>query len=283
MLHLRARNYFPNLGTFLSLDPFEGTRSRPMSLNGYSYVEGNVPNRTDPSGMTDTVIRNWPGDGGFGGASASGGDVIGALIYAIGYYVINNLPSVDLTGALNNFIGATQALPENWNQDLQRADLQCESYVNAALNILVRHGEEFKVWADGGRHPDLDDNLDNRLTIPLDQVVVQRVQGDSYYHLTYDGAIIGTPQPSTLNVTFGLITWEAAFHVYIEHRGLARDTYHAFYGVNINEFQRKLDIGNSKYRNHFPVYGLSIADIPALASQVYALVVGAKVSPRDNG
>jgi RHS repeat-associated protein len=50
MLHLRARNYFPNLGTFLSLDPFEGTRSRPLSLNGYSYVEGNVPNWTDPTG-----------------------------------------------------------------------------------------------------------------------------------------------------------------------------------------------------------------------------------------
>jgi RHS repeat-associated protein len=55
MLHLRARNYFPNLGTFLSLDPFEGTHSRPMSLNGYSYVEGNVPNWTDPSGMQTEI------------------------------------------------------------------------------------------------------------------------------------------------------------------------------------------------------------------------------------
>jgi RHS repeat-associated protein len=62
MFHLRARNYFPNLGTFLSLDPFEGTRSRPMSLNGYSYVEGNVPNWTDPSGL-QTTQTNEGGNG----------------------------------------------------------------------------------------------------------------------------------------------------------------------------------------------------------------------------
>jgi RHS repeat-associated protein len=54
ILHLRARNYSPTLGVFTSLDPFEGTRSRPMSLNGYAYVEGNVPNWTDPSGLQTT-------------------------------------------------------------------------------------------------------------------------------------------------------------------------------------------------------------------------------------
>jgi hypothetical protein len=34
----------------MSLDPFEGVRDRAMSLNGYSWVEGNVPNAVDPSG-----------------------------------------------------------------------------------------------------------------------------------------------------------------------------------------------------------------------------------------
>ncbi len=47
----RARYYNPALAIFPSLDPFEGTIGRPMSLNGYSYVEGNTPNRTDPTGM----------------------------------------------------------------------------------------------------------------------------------------------------------------------------------------------------------------------------------------
>ncbi len=50
-LFLRARYYNPGLGVFPSLDPFEGSMGRPMSLNGYSWVEGNVLNKTDPSGM----------------------------------------------------------------------------------------------------------------------------------------------------------------------------------------------------------------------------------------
>ena len=51
LLYLRARHYNPTMGMMLSLDPFEGVTERPMSLNGYSYVEGNPVNWTDPSGM----------------------------------------------------------------------------------------------------------------------------------------------------------------------------------------------------------------------------------------
>ena len=51
LLYLRARYYAPSLGVFTGLDPFEGMAQRPMSLNGYSWVEGNVPNRVDPSGF----------------------------------------------------------------------------------------------------------------------------------------------------------------------------------------------------------------------------------------
>ncbi len=54
-LYLRARYYDPSIGVFNSLDPFEGLVARPMSLNGYSWVEGNVPNMVDPSGLT----INW--------------------------------------------------------------------------------------------------------------------------------------------------------------------------------------------------------------------------------
>lgn len=46
-----ARHLSPGLGVWLSLDPFEGVMDHPMSLNGYNWVEGNVPNRTDASGM----------------------------------------------------------------------------------------------------------------------------------------------------------------------------------------------------------------------------------------
>jgi RHS repeat-associated protein len=46
----RARYMNPILGTFVSLDPFEGAPDDPMSLNGYGYVAGNPANWTDPSG-----------------------------------------------------------------------------------------------------------------------------------------------------------------------------------------------------------------------------------------
>ena len=56
-LYLRARHYNPSLGVFPSLDPFEGTMQRPMSLNGYSWVEGNTPNMVDPTGMA--MVDIW--------------------------------------------------------------------------------------------------------------------------------------------------------------------------------------------------------------------------------
>jgi len=50
LVYLRARYYDPNVGVFASLDPFEGVHNRPMSVNGYSWVEGNVANWSDPTG-----------------------------------------------------------------------------------------------------------------------------------------------------------------------------------------------------------------------------------------
>ena len=58
LVYLRARHYAPSLGIFPSLDPFEGIPSRPMSLNGYSWVEGNVINSTDASGKFAQILSN---------------------------------------------------------------------------------------------------------------------------------------------------------------------------------------------------------------------------------
>jgi len=55
LVYLRARYYDPNVGVFASLDPFEGMNNRPMSMNGYSWVEGNVANWSDASGMTPCI------------------------------------------------------------------------------------------------------------------------------------------------------------------------------------------------------------------------------------
>lgn len=58
----RARHLHPGLATWLSLDPFEGTVQRPMSLNGYSWVEGNTPNRVDSSGELSCGCRQYIND-----------------------------------------------------------------------------------------------------------------------------------------------------------------------------------------------------------------------------
>jgi len=50
MYYLRARYYNPAFGAFVSRDPYAGTAARAMSLNGYSWVEGNPVMNTDPSG-----------------------------------------------------------------------------------------------------------------------------------------------------------------------------------------------------------------------------------------
>jgi RHS repeat-associated protein len=56
LVHLRARYYNPAVGIFPSLDPFEGMAGRPMSLNGYSWVEGNAVNAGDPSGLSSQCL-----------------------------------------------------------------------------------------------------------------------------------------------------------------------------------------------------------------------------------
>ena len=55
LVYLRARHYRPANGTFVSRDPFEGTMARPMSRNGYSWVEGRVADGRDPSGKRMSV------------------------------------------------------------------------------------------------------------------------------------------------------------------------------------------------------------------------------------
>ena len=51
LVYLRERYYNPLTGTFVSQDPAEGSFNNPLSLNRYSYVQGNPVNLTDPSGL----------------------------------------------------------------------------------------------------------------------------------------------------------------------------------------------------------------------------------------
>jgi RHS repeat-associated protein len=50
LVYLRARYYQPEVGRFISKDPFPGFDTSPQTLNAYSYVENDAVNRTDPTG-----------------------------------------------------------------------------------------------------------------------------------------------------------------------------------------------------------------------------------------
>ena len=54
---LRARYLKPIQGRFISQDPWLGDLGRPQSLNGWSYVENNPINLTDPSGLFPEYCR----------------------------------------------------------------------------------------------------------------------------------------------------------------------------------------------------------------------------------
>jgi RHS repeat-associated protein len=83
-VYLRAQYYTPSLGVFPSLDPFEGMSDRPMSLNGYAWVEGNTPNRVDPAGRcadnptdgSSAVSLTCGGGGGLAGGRGTPSNVI---------------------------------------------------------------------------------------------------------------------------------------------------------------------------------------------------------------
>ena len=50
LLYLRARYYNPALRTFMGRDSWSGNARKPQSMNGWSYVENNPVNLTDPTG-----------------------------------------------------------------------------------------------------------------------------------------------------------------------------------------------------------------------------------------
>jgi len=51
LINLRARNYQPITGQFLTTDPLQGVTGTPTHNNPYHYTDNNPGNRVDPSGM----------------------------------------------------------------------------------------------------------------------------------------------------------------------------------------------------------------------------------------
>jgi RHS repeat-associated protein len=60
LLYLRARYYQPEVGRFITKDPWAGDVSRPGTLNRYPYVQGNPVRVGDASGLQEPVPRPVP-------------------------------------------------------------------------------------------------------------------------------------------------------------------------------------------------------------------------------
>jgi len=55
--YLRARNYAPGRGRFMTMDPEFGELTRPSTLHDYLYAGGDPVNSSDPTGRTELVER----------------------------------------------------------------------------------------------------------------------------------------------------------------------------------------------------------------------------------
>jgi RHS repeat-associated protein len=60
LLYLRARYYQPEVGRFITKDPWAGDMWRPSTLNRYVYVTNNPVNYIDPSGLQEPEPRPTP-------------------------------------------------------------------------------------------------------------------------------------------------------------------------------------------------------------------------------
>ena len=59
LLYLRARYYQPEVGRFITKDPWTGNRWKPSGSNSYVYVTSNPVNLVDPSGLVPQDGPGW--------------------------------------------------------------------------------------------------------------------------------------------------------------------------------------------------------------------------------
>ncbi len=162
LLFLRARYYNPSLGVFPSLDPFEGTMARPMSLNRYSWVEGNPIMNIDPTGhQVDCPARGIePGAGNYGGSRwsqceilfdvlANGGTPTWGQVYACYPCVldISSLPTIEAYSA-----ALEQALIDEYasRESIDRAIASFEGYDTQIVPEDIFWGNEGYLEGIGG-------------------------------------------------------------------------------------------------------------------------------------
>ncbi len=163
------------MGVFTARDPYEGTPARPMSLNGYSWVEGNVVNAVDPSGLSSLLPAI------FGGAASNPMQTAQTLNGAICLSNSFECPPLWTSNGINSSLGevycnkdgktilASQAWQE-YNQQYNVGPTPptpnygwvcipqgCQQWLEDAYNTMVNSGNPLLVSSgnllDGMGHP----------------------------------------------------------------------------------------------------------------------------------
>jgi len=126
LVNLRARNYSPYISQFLTIDTFEGSPAQPLSLNRYSYVQGNPANATDPGGHDSC-------------------DEVASIAHYANIFTPGNPPTYEqMTGCANSLIANNSYLNEHkfdkfpLIKDITDVNLLVMDY-NEAIEAILRY------------------------------------------------------------------------------------------------------------------------------------------------
>ncbi len=130
--YLRARNYDPTTGRFLSEDSYRGKSQDPLSLNLYTYCYNSPVKYHDPSGHAGELTLSWTG-GMWWLAAVDGPIPIGDIIYFAGIGVMSIADAVNTIGVDNVALMISEA-PNAIAQGIQWAGDKIQSAANKASN-----------------------------------------------------------------------------------------------------------------------------------------------------
>lgn len=200
LLYLRAREYDPTIGRFMSLDPFYGDVNDPQSLHKYAFTMNNPVNSIDPTGLFSMGDMNAAMDA-IGNMSRLSTNVVKietqiqnmvdafqllktfgefltnpaefSLDYIIRHYCsdfLQNNPSFDLIGACNKFI---DNIPFILISIVQHSP--SVSFLRAIANFRYKKGGRLLVMAptaltkDGSTHQQ-DKYLNKKIKVKIKNV-----------------------------------------------------------------------------------------------------------------
>lgn len=152
LVHLRAREYNPTLGRFLSTDPVGAIPVQPQSYNLYSYVGNNPMNVTDPSGelcfSLECIGAGFQAAGqAIAGAAQAVGSAVQSGVNSVGSALTRPVNTVTVRpGEITASYGRSLAESSANKEGLQpRSGLLSNSLLGTAVgNIVVIEGDSYK-------------------------------------------------------------------------------------------------------------------------------------------